>query len=127
MSGPPNIPNAPGLRWYPRTEGRWEARWRARQDLVQRGWRPKSVGLWRGVEPSEQELAFIQAYCERVQAEMLVWGRGGLPQETKFDGTIMSLVHCYETDPDSDFQKMRFQSRRNSRFPWTHREQVANR
>ena len=112
----PEIPNAPGLRWYPRVIG-WEARWRARPDLVQAGFRPKSFGLWRGAEPTEQEIAWMQDRCERLQADMLVWGRDGLPQpETAFDGTVRSLVQCYESDPDSSFHKLRFQSKRNSRY-----------
>jgi len=115
----PDIQGAPGLRWYPRVAG-WEARWRPRPDLVQRGFRPKSVGLWRSTketpEPSSAELAYIQDRCERLQADMLVWGRGGLVQESSFDGTVRSLVQCYETDPDSDFHKLRFQSKRNSRY-----------
>jgi hypothetical protein len=33
---------------------------------------------------------------------MLTFGRGGLPvAATSFDGTLRSLINCYQTDPDS--------------------------
>jgi hypothetical protein len=47
------------------------------------------------------------------QNEMLIWGRGGVPEINKFDGTIRSLIACYRTDPDSGYRKLRYRTREN--------------
>lgn len=106
---PPRI-EAPGLTWKSRKNG-WEARWQARTDLVQRGYTIKSRRVWSGIEPNETEIAYIQDQCQSLQAEMLVWGRGGIPQSTDFDGTLSGLIRCYETDADSPLRKLRYKTR----------------
>lgn len=109
---PPKIENAPGLTWRPRKNG-WEARWQCRTDLAQRGYAIKSVGIWSGAEPpTDLEASFIQDRCNSLQAEMLVWGRDGLPQVSEFGGTVRSLIDCYQTDRDSPFRKLRYETRR---------------
>jgi hypothetical protein len=53
-------------------------------------------------EPNETEAAYIAHECQRLQDEMLVFGRGGLPTSSVsyvFDGTLKALVNCYQTDP----------------------------
>lgn len=102
----PTITDAPGLTWKPRKSG-WEARWQARSDLVARGYRVKSFGLWEGSEPTESDIAFIRDRCKSFQAEMLAWGHGGVPVATVFDGTVRSLIGCFQTDPDSSFHGIR--------------------
>src|SRR5689334_993826 len=72
--------SAPGLAWKPRKSG-WEARWQARTDLVERGFKPKSMRIWFGTTPKEIEIAFIEERCRQLQDEMLVWARGGIPRE----------------------------------------------
>src|SRR5262249_26237990 len=59
---PPKIDNAPGLKWRPR-KGGWEARWRAREDLVKRGYEPKIQRLWAGVWPNKVECDWISDRC----------------------------------------------------------------
>lgn len=108
----PKIENAPGLVLRERLGG-WTAFWQARTDLVKRGFRPKIVPLWRGIEPSPADIAMMSDTCQQMQAEMLVWGRGGLPETGVYDGTITSLAHCYRTDPDSSFRKNRYQTRKH--------------
>ena len=44
---------------------------------------------------------------------MLVWSRGGLPVVGPFDGTIRSLMRAYKTDPDSQYRKIRYNSRKH--------------
>jgi hypothetical protein len=109
----PKIDNAPGLKWR-RTKHGWEARWRARADLVKQGFRPAIVRLWAtepdGLEPTDFERSYIQDRCTSLQAEMLVWGRGGLPDE-QFDGTVASLVRAYQTDEDSSYKAIRYNTR----------------
>lgn len=101
---------APGLTWQPR-KGGWEARWKCRTDLRERGYTPKSVRLWGGQAPSDLERAYIEERCRQLQDEMLVWGRGGIPRTVEFDGTIASLVRTYQTDPDSPYHKGRYHTR----------------
>jgi hypothetical protein len=48
---------------------------------------------------------------------MLTFGRGGLPvAATTFDGTLRSLINCYQTDPDSRYHKLRFKVRTNTDY-----------
>lgn len=111
MGEMPKFENAPGLVMKPRV-GSWEARWCARADLVLRGWKPKSLSLWKGVEPSDTDRQFVSDQCNVLQNEMLVWGRGGTPN-FQFDGTIGSVVRCYQTDPDSSFHALRYHTRQH--------------
>lgn len=110
----PQIDNAPGLAWTPIKEG-WLARWRARHDLIARGYEPKSVRLWSSTaerpEPSALAITYIQDHCNRLQSQMLVWGRGGIPQLGSYDGTLRALVHSYQTDADSTYRKARYRTR----------------
>jgi hypothetical protein len=109
----PEISDAPGLKWLPRKVG-WEARWRARLDLVRRGYQTASVGLWRGAVPDEAAILYIRTMCDRLQTDMLMWARGGVPElQSPFSGTLESLVRCYQTDPDSKYRTLRYQTRLN--------------
>lgn len=112
MSEKPRIENAPGLTWRRHKTG-WEALWRARADLVVRGFLPKNQRVWFGNNPTPTEAAAISDACIRLQDEMLVWGRGGTPKVQEFDGTLKSLINCYQTDPDSPHHKKRFHVRKN--------------
>ena len=115
MKQPPKIEDAPGLRW--RTIGQnWEGRWQARTDLINNGFVPKSQRVWIGKEPTELEVVEIQDECRRLQDEMLLFSRGGLPSSGTihtYDGTYRSLINCYQTDPDSTYHKKRYSVRRN--------------
>lgn len=111
---PPKIENAPGLVWRPSRHG-WQARWRARADLVARGYQPRNVTIWTSTadapEPSPAAQAIIQEKCSSLQGSMLVWGKGGFPAEVKFDGSVKSLARCYQTDADSPYRKTRYKTR----------------
>jgi hypothetical protein len=111
MTDKPTFPNAPGLSLKPMKHG-FQARWRARADLVARGFRPKHVRLWHGTEPSPVEQQWVADRCSALQTEMLVWGRGGLPTVATFDGTLRSLMERYRHDPVSNFKKLEFCTRR---------------
>jgi hypothetical protein len=108
----PRITDAPGHIWRKHARG-WECRWQARTDMVNKGFMPKSQQLFVGQEPTETEIAFIQDTCRRLQDEMLTFGRGGLPVVTQFEGSLKSLINCYQTDPDSSYHKLRFGVRQN--------------
>jgi hypothetical protein len=107
---PARIPDAPGHIWRKHAQG-WECRWQARTDLIEKGFTPKSRQLFVGETPNETEIAFIQDTCRRLQDEMLTFGRGGLPAVGAFDGTLRSLISCYQTDPDSKYHKLRYRVR----------------
>jgi hypothetical protein len=101
------------LVWAPRKAG-WVAEWHARTDLIKRGFLPQRARVWAGEWPSETDCALISDQCTRLQAEMLVWGRGGIPViADAFDGTLGSLIRLYQTDKDSSYQELRYASRMN--------------
>lgn len=108
----PRIDNAPGLTWR-RLLGGWEARWRPRTDLVKRGYPAMPWKLWVGWELTDGARRFISDSCISLQDRMLVWGRGGIPVLSTFDGTLHGLIYCYQTDPDSNYQKLRIATRTN--------------
>lgn len=109
----PKIDGAPGLTWR-KTKHGWEVRWLARTDLVKRGYKPRVFRLWASTaekpEMDEFDIRWVRNRCEAMQAEMLTWGRGGLPDES-FDGTIATLARCYQTDEDSSYHKGRYNTR----------------
>lgn len=115
MPTPPKIDNAPGLRWRPRADG-FAAVWIARDDIVKKGFTPKTQRLWppsegaHGAEPDEAAIAFIQSECNRLQNEMRAFGCGDTAA-VAFDGTLGGLIDCYQNDPDSPFQRIRLESR----------------
>lgn len=114
MGKPVKVRDAPGLNWVQYAGGRWEARWRCRKDILDRGYKIKSVRLWIGIEPTKEEWDFIADTCVSLQQEMLVWSNGGPPSlegVQALDGTLRGLIRCYRTDPDSGFKKKRYASR----------------
>lgn len=115
MSKPVKVRSAPGLVWKKRRNDTYEARWQARTDLVERGFKPKSVKLWSGAgEPTVSDWDRIADICNGLQQEMIVWGRGGLPEGGVYDGTLASLMQAYKTDPDSPYRRsIRYTSRQH--------------
>jgi len=112
MTKPIRVRSAPGLVWRKRSKGIFEARWQARTDLVVKGFKTKSVKIWSGAgNPDETTWDVIADRCRELQQEMLVWARGGLPEVGPFDGTLRSLMRAYKTDPDSQYRKIRYNSR----------------
>jgi hypothetical protein len=113
---PPQIENTPGLCWRKSKHG-WIGTWRARTDLVQRGYEPKNAQLWLSTEdrpaPSPTIEKWISDRCVVLQEEMLNWARGSIPQNGIFTGDLKSLVAAYQHDPDSPYQKIRYKSRRS--------------
>ena len=111
----PIIQDAPG-HIVRRVGRKWEVRWQARTDLINRGFLPKSERVWLGDEPSDAERKQIADHCNRLQNEMLIFGRGGLPvpsTEYVFDGSLRSLINLYQTDHDSRYHKKQFAVRKN--------------
>lgn len=110
---PPKMAHeAPGLVWRPRKNG-WAATWQARSDLVVKGYSPKSVLLWTGIEPDETDALHVATRCQQQQAEMLMWSRGVELPANAFKNDLRSLIQCYRTDEDSPYQKNRWHVRQN--------------
>lgn len=111
MANAPRFDDAPGIVVRARKDETFVAFWQARTDLVQAGFLPKVVPLWRGSEPSDADRSFISDTCKAAQAEMLLFSRGGMPETAHYDGTWRTLIACYKSDPDSPFQKLRYRSK----------------
>jgi len=112
MTKPVRVRSAPGLIWRKRGKGTFEARWQARTDIIAKGFKIKSVKIWSGAgNPDETTWDVIADRCRELQQEMLVWARGGLPEVGPFDGTLRSLMRSYKTDLDSQYRKIRYNSR----------------
>lgn len=111
---PPQIDNTPGIAWRLLKNG-WQASWRARADLIKRGWTLRYMHLWAQSpdepEPSKFSAAWMRDQCQRLQTEMLVWGRGGIPVAGGFDGTWQTLIDCFQTDKASSYRTIRPKSR----------------
>lgn len=116
---PPRLSEpAPGLVWRKRKrKGEWVATWLARTDIINRGYRPRHIELWSGSELTEDQALDICQRCQHQQFEMLMYGKELPPPEKPlpdhFIGTLSSLIHCYQTDGDSPYQKNRYHVRQN--------------
>jgi hypothetical protein len=110
---PPKLESAPGIRWR-KLRNKWEARWQARGDIVKKGFRPKSMQVWSGhlEQLDAANIAYIQHRAQSLQDEMLVYGRGGVPDIGPLTATIAGIADAYRTDPDSRYHKARYVSRR---------------
>lgn len=114
---PPKIDDAPGHRWQARAGDRWVCLWVARSALVKAGYTPKTQRIWPPTEEPNATLdeaarLLIRSECNRLQNDMRAWqhNRNETSKPT-FDGTFDSLIKCYQADPDSDFQEIRWKSR----------------
>lgn len=76
MADAPKIKGTPGLKWSHKG-GKWLARWRARSDIVSRGYPTRSAVIWTGTSPTLIEATSIKDHCERLQREMLSWSKYG--------------------------------------------------
>lgn len=103
---------APGLIWR-RRKDEWVAVWLCRTDLSKKGFEPRSVPLWHGVELPDETRQHISDECNRLQAEMLAFNHQGYTKADPFDETLTGLCEAYQTDPDSNFPRLRFRTRKH--------------
>lgn len=109
---PPTIgQTAPGLIWRKR-KTEWVAVWLCRTDIFDKGYEPRAVHLWNGQEPTDEQKQYISDQCNRLQAEMLAFNHQGYVKPDPFDGTLTGLCEAYQTDKDSNFPRLRYQTRR---------------
>lgn len=102
---------APGLIWR-RRKDEWVAVWLCRTDISEKGFEPRSVPLWHGVELPDEKRQHISDECNRLQAEMLAFNHQGYMKADPFDGTITGLCEAYQTDKGSNFPRLRYSTRR---------------
>lgn len=117
---PPQKPtdiSAPGLAWRPRANN-WTGYWVARQDIVARGYPLKSRQVWPPSEtplaiPSPDDWLGIASNCQRLQDEMLTWGKAAFSDNPVdlYDDTVAALVKIYLNDKDSGFHELRHHTR----------------
>jgi integrase len=101
----------PGHKLRRNKDGTIRHGWAARHDLIKAGYRPKWVRLhYNFDEPDERKLA--AAACRRLQAEMLAWATGMRSPDRIFDGTVAALVRRYQHDPASQYQTVKWNTRR---------------
>lgn len=101
----------PGHKVRRNKDGTIRHGWAARHDLVKAGYEPKWVRLHYNFDDSnEQTLA--AATCRRLQAEMLAWAAGIRSSERSFDGTVAALIRRYQHDPASQYQGIKWNTRR---------------
>jgi len=109
----PNIADAPGLAWRQRADG-WIAIWIARADIVKKGYSPSTQRLRLFTDqPTVDDVTYIQSECQRLQDEMLAFGRDGAVVVQTFTGTVQGLIDAYLRDPDSGYHSARFTTRQN--------------
>ena len=101
----------PGHKVRRNKDGTTRHGWAARHDLVKAGYEPKWVRLhYNFNDATERTLA--AATCRRLQAEMLAWAAGLRSSEQAFDGTLAALVRRYQHDPASQYQGIKWNTRR---------------
>lgn len=103
--------DAPGLKRKRNKDGTFREYWEARADLAKRGYRPSSVRLHYPV--TSEGRTQLAARCRILQAEMLAWATNGEHAAPGYDGTIKSLSRLYQTNADSPFQSIKWNSREN--------------
>jgi hypothetical protein len=86
--------------------------WLARQDIAKRGFKPstRQIAVF-SAPPTEAQEMDVRAACVRFQEEMYEFGH---EQPKVFSGTLHALICAYQTDPDSRYQMMRYNSRRHT-------------
>jgi hypothetical protein len=93
----------PGLR----TDENGRPFWRATKAAVKAGYPVKSVNL-AGLADNER---LLRDRCIKLQREMLEWLSDGERRTVRFDGTFLTLLDVYHTDPKSTYFKLKHSSR----------------
>jgi len=104
--------DAPGLKFIKRSGGRAEPRWVCSDEARRRGYTPRTVRL-HGDMAKAADAELIAQHCRKLWNEMLEWlGTGGHDSRPIFDGTLASLIRCYQTDRESPYKTVRQNTRR---------------
>lgn len=100
-----------GFRLIDRPGGR-EPYWYAAKRAVAKGFNPKTVRLHGNLD-SLKDVEAMFARCNTLWAEMLEWlAEGDSGPRLIWDGTIGSLIRCYQADPKSTWNDLRYNTQR---------------
>lgn len=101
-----------GFRLIERRSGELHAYWYAPPRAAAAGYRPRQVRLHVDLK-SMQSIQDCFTRCNTLWNEMLDWMNGGKSDRRPvYVGTVESLVHCYQTDPESTFHDKRHNTQR---------------
>ncbi|RWL45249.1 MAG: site-specific integrase [Mesorhizobium sp.] len=101
----------PGLKRKRNKDGTFREYWEARGDLAKRGFRPSSIRLHYPNTPEGRQ--GLSARCKILQAEMLAWATRDGHTAPGYDGTLKSLSRLFQTNADSPYLSMKWNSRGN--------------
>lgn len=103
--------NAPGLKRRQNRDGTERLYWAASKAAIAAGFPTRLVRLHYDASDRGQH-ALIDAACRRFEAEALAWISGRKETVRPFDGTLASLVRCYQTDAASPYRDLKWNTRR---------------
>lgn len=98
---------AQGFRIIPRESGTRDAYWYASDAAVSKGYLPKTVRLHGSLDVID-DVERMFGRCSALRQEMTEWlATGKAAFQRKYDGTVASLIECWQTDPGSTFHENR--------------------
>lgn len=101
-----------GFRIIARPSGAREAYWYAAKRAADAGFQPPTVRLHGDLESLPAVTAMFNR-CNDLWSEMQDWiGRGKVDNRPVYDGTVSSLIRCYQIDPKSPFHDTRYNTQR---------------
>ncbi|WP_141339730.1 hypothetical protein [Bradyrhizobium sp. USDA 3458] len=101
-----------GFRIIARPNGVREAYWYAAKRAIQAGYHPSTVRL-HGDLNSVQAINAMFNRCNDLWSEMQDWlSAGEADARPVYDGTVNSLIRCYQTDTQSPFHDVRHNTQR---------------
>jgi hypothetical protein len=104
--------DAPGLHLVRRTHGRVQQYWEAGPEARTRGYRPRTVHLHFDLQSAKDREA-LQLRCQTLTNDMLAWlGEPEVSDKPIYDGTLSSLITCYQTDQKSPYRALAQNTRR---------------
>jgi hypothetical protein len=112
MVKPTRPTDALGYKCKANRDETWREGWEARHDIVKRGYRPSWVRLFYPDTPDGRRQ--LAAHCQELQGQMLAWAanEGAFPQHG-YDGSVRSLAHRFQSDEDSPYRQMKWNSQIN--------------
>lgn len=102
--------DAPGLKIKRNADGTMREYWCARPDIARRGYLPKTVRLH--YPDTAEGHAQRDARCRQLQLEMLAWSASEAFPKRRYDGTIKSLCALFQSDEDSPYRGMKWNSQK---------------
>ncbi|MGX9443934.1 hypothetical protein ACWX0K_15330 [Nitrobacteraceae bacterium UC4446_H13] len=113
-----------GFRLIDRPGGA-DAYWYAAKRAVKKGFHPSTVRL-HGNLSSYGDVKAMFDRCNALWSEMLDWiAAGENDRRPVYDGTVGSLIKCYQTDPESTFHDLRFNTQRGYLSWFTALDKIA--